>query len=135
MQKFSFILTTFRFYRCWVNITFIWSIYSAFFTPLEFGFFEGLPRHMEVLDCIQLVFFADVIIQFFVAYRDDHTYKMVYDRKSIALRWALELVSHLHLRYCLHSFFAFQGIFFIAYVILNSITWMWISWDKIAMLL
>ncbi|ONK57795.1 uncharacterized protein A4U43_C09F4170 [Asparagus officinalis] len=77
-----------RFYRCWENVIFLWSIYSAFFTPLEFGFFEGLPELMEVLDCIQVVFFADVIMQFFVAYRDDRTYKLLHDRRSIALRYA-----------------------------------------------
>ncbi|KAL5982803.1 hypothetical protein ACLOJK_016880 [Asimina triloba] len=75
-----------RFYRCWVNIIFLWSIYSSFFTPLEFGFFRGLPKHMTNLESVQIVFFADVILQFYVAYRDQHTYKMVYDRKSIAMR-------------------------------------------------
>lgn len=76
-----------KFYRWWVNIIFLWSIYSSFFTPLEFGFFEGLPKHMEILDCMQIVFLIDVIIQFFVAYRDEHTYKMVHDRGSIAVRY------------------------------------------------
>ncbi|XP_058097518.1 potassium channel KOR2-like [Magnolia sinica] len=77
-----------RFYRCWVNIIFLWSIYSSFFTPVEFGFFRGLPPHMRHLETVQIVFFVDVILHFFVAYRDHHTYKMVYDRKSIAMRYA-----------------------------------------------
>ncbi|KAJ8625392.1 hypothetical protein MRB53_033922 [Persea americana] len=76
-----------RFYRCWVNIIFLWSIYSSFFTPLEFAFFRGLPGHLRNLEGVQIVFLADVIIQFFVAYRDLHTYKMIYDRKSIAMRY------------------------------------------------
>ncbi|XP_068648573.1 potassium channel KOR2-like [Aristolochia californica] len=77
-----------RLYKCWVNIIFIWSIYSSFFTPVEFGFFRGLPRHLQNLESVQFVFFADVILQFFVAYRDLHSYKMVYDRKRIAMRYA-----------------------------------------------
>ncbi|OVA15478.1 Cyclic nucleotide-binding domain [Macleaya cordata] len=77
-----------RFYRCWVNIIFLWSIYSSFFTPLEFGFFRGLPDHLRNLDTMQMVFFADVILQFFVAYRDLHTYKMIFDKKRIAMRYA-----------------------------------------------
>ncbi|KAI3890114.1 hypothetical protein MKW92_016373 [Papaver armeniacum] len=77
-----------RFYRCWVNIIFIWSIYSSFFTPLEFGFFRGLPDNLRNLDTVQMVFLADVILRFFVAYRDVHTYKMVYHRKKIALNYA-----------------------------------------------
>ncbi|XP_038989894.1 LOW QUALITY PROTEIN: potassium channel KOR2-like [Phoenix dactylifera] len=74
-----------RFYRLWVNNIFLWSIYSAFFTPLEFGFFRGLPEQLQDLDCVQLVFLVDVVLQFFVAYRDLHTYKMVCNRRSIAL--------------------------------------------------
>nr|WDS62668.1 potassium channel KOR2 [Piper nigrum] len=77
-----------RLYRCWVNIIFLWSIYSSFFTPVEFGFFRGLPEHLRSLESVQVVFLADVILQFFVAYRDLHTYKMVHDRRSIALRYA-----------------------------------------------
>ncbi|EHA8589599.1 hypothetical protein COCNU_scaffold011279G000020 [Cocos nucifera] len=76
-----------RLYRVWVNIIFLWSIYSTFFTPLEFGFFRGLPGWLQDLDCMQFVFLADVVLRFFVAYKDLHTYKMVYDGRSIALRY------------------------------------------------
>ncbi|KAK1310313.1 Potassium channel KOR2 [Acorus calamus] len=64
------------------------SIYSTFFTPLEFGFFKGLPDHMTNLECIQFIFFADLVLQFLIAYRDPHTYKIVHNKKSIALRYA-----------------------------------------------
>ncbi|XP_039123974.1 potassium channel KOR2-like [Dioscorea cayenensis subsp. rotundata] len=77
-----------RLYRVWVNMIFLWSIYSTFFTPLEFGFFRGLPLHLTDLESVQIVFLADVVLQFFVAYLDPHTYKMVHDRNSIALRYA-----------------------------------------------
>lgn len=70
----------------WVDVIFVWSIYSIFFTPLEFGFFRGLPELWKDLDCVQFVFLADVLLQFFVPQRDLHTYKMVRNRKIIALR-------------------------------------------------
>ncbi|CAN6241616.1 unnamed protein product, partial [Urochloa humidicola] len=66
---------------------FAWSIYSTFFTPFEFGFFRGLPDHLLDLECVQLVFLADVAVHFFLAYRDAHTYRMVYDKRKIALRY------------------------------------------------
>ncbi|XP_055828534.1 potassium channel SKOR [Solanum dulcamara] len=77
-----------RWYRMWENFILIWSIYSSFFTPMEFAFFNGLPRKLFLLDiCGQIVFLVDIVIQFFVAYRDSQTYKMVYKRTPIALRY------------------------------------------------
>ncbi|XP_039820792.1 potassium channel KOR2-like isoform X2 [Panicum virgatum] len=76
-----------RWYRIWSNVMFVWSIYSTFFTPFEFGFFRGLPEHLLDLECVQLVFLADVAVHFFLAYRDAHTYRMVYDKRKIALRY------------------------------------------------
>ncbi|XP_059307226.1 potassium channel SKOR-like isoform X2 [Lycium ferocissimum] len=77
-----------RWYRMWENFILIWSIYSSFFTPMEFAFFNGLPRKLFLLDiCGQIVFLVDIVLQFFVAYRDSQTYKMVYKRTPIALRY------------------------------------------------
>ncbi|CAL5031842.1 unnamed protein product [Urochloa decumbens] len=76
-----------RWYRIWSNAMFVWSIYSTFYTPFEFGFFRGLPDHLLDLECVQLVFLADVAVHFFLAYRDAHTYRMVYDKRKIALRY------------------------------------------------
>ncbi|CAN6228291.1 unnamed protein product [Urochloa humidicola] len=76
-----------RWYRIWTNAMFVWSIYSTFFTPFEFGFFRGLPDHLLDLECVQLVFLADVAVHFFLAYRDAHTYRIVYDKRKIALRY------------------------------------------------
>ncbi|GLJ12293.1 hypothetical protein SUGI_0188180 [Cryptomeria japonica] len=76
------------FYRWWTRFILLWAIYSSFFTPFEFGFFRGLPKHLWPLDVTaQIIFFGDLIVQFFLAYRDSHSYKMVYDRRSIALRY------------------------------------------------
>ncbi|KAL6652668.1 hypothetical protein ACP70R_011593 [Stipagrostis hirtigluma subsp. patula] len=76
-----------RWYRFWANAMFLWSIYSTFFTPFEFAFFRGLPEHLLDLECVQLVFLADVAVHFFLAYRDAHTYRMVYDKRKIAFRY------------------------------------------------
>ncbi|XP_059623235.1 potassium channel SKOR isoform X1 [Cornus florida] len=77
-----------RWYRAWTKFILIWAVYSSFFTPMEFGFFRGLPKHLFVLDIVgQLAFLVDIVIQFFVAYRDSQTYRMVYKRTPIALRY------------------------------------------------
>ncbi|XP_072969948.1 potassium channel KOR2-like isoform X2 [Typha angustifolia] len=73
-----------RLYRMWVNMMFVWSIYSTFFTPLEFGFFRGSPEHLRHLEWVQIVFLADVLLHFFVAYRDAHSYRMVYVKGNFA---------------------------------------------------
>ncbi|KAK6789961.1 hypothetical protein RDI58_013761 [Solanum bulbocastanum] len=77
-----------RWYKLWDKFILIWAIYSTFFTPMEFAFFKGLPRKLFLLDvCGQIAFLVDIVIQFFVAYRDSQTYKMVYRRTPIALRY------------------------------------------------
>ena len=54
---------------------------------MEFGFFRGLPDHLQLLDILgQVVFMVDVILQFFVAYTDTNVEDMVYSRNLIALR-------------------------------------------------
>lgn len=76
-----------RLYKLWEKFILIWAIYSTFFTPMEFAFFKGLPRKLFLLDiCGQIAFLVDIVIQFFVAYRDSQTYKMVCRRNLIALR-------------------------------------------------
>jgi hypothetical protein len=75
-----------RWYRVWSNMMFLWSIYSVFYTPFAFCFFRGLPEHLLDLECAQLIFLADVAVHFFLAYRDPHTHRVVYDKQRIALR-------------------------------------------------
>ncbi|CAJ1970874.1 unnamed protein product [Sphenostylis stenocarpa] len=75
-------------YRAWTKFILIWAVYSSFFTPMEFGFFRGLPENLFILDIIgQIAFLVDIFLQFFVAYRDIQTYRMVYKRTAIALRY------------------------------------------------
>ncbi|XP_068661937.1 potassium channel KOR1-like [Aristolochia californica] len=77
-----------KFYHAWTNFIVLWAIYSSFFTPLEFGFFRGLPENLFLLDIAgQIAFLIDIAVQFFVAYRDSHTYRMVRRRDLIALRY------------------------------------------------
>ncbi|KAK2994259.1 hypothetical protein RJ640_013158 [Escallonia rubra] len=55
---------------------------------MEFGFFRGLPKNLFFLDIAgQIAFLFDIALQFFVAYRDSQTHKMVYKRTPIALRY------------------------------------------------
>ncbi|KAI3712695.1 hypothetical protein L1987_71258 [Smallanthus sonchifolius] len=75
-------------YRAWEKFILLWAVYSSFFTPMEFGFFRGLPENLYFLDIAgQVAFLIDVILQFFIAYRDPQTYKMVSNHNLIAVRY------------------------------------------------
>ncbi|XVF75094.1 hypothetical protein PTKIN_Ptkin13bG0160600 [Pterospermum kingtungense] len=77
-----------KWYRAWTKFILIWALYSSFFTPMEFGFFRGLPENLFILDIAgQIAFLVDIVLHFFVAYRDSRTYRMVYKRTSIAIRY------------------------------------------------
>ncbi|XP_022141640.1 potassium channel SKOR isoform X2 [Momordica charantia] len=55
---------------------------------MEFGFFRGLPENLFILDIVgQLAFLLDIVFHFFLAYRDSQTYRMVYKRTPIVLRY------------------------------------------------
>ncbi|KAA0062380.1 hypothetical protein IC582_021448 [Cucumis melo] len=82
------ILPDSRWYRAWTKFILIWAVYSSFFTPMEFGFFRGLPENLFILDIVgQIAFLLDIVFQFFLAYRDKQTYRMVYKRSPIALKY------------------------------------------------
>jgi len=77
------------FYKWWARFILVWAVYSSCFTPFEFGFFRGLPKHLWALDiAAQVVFLIDIFVQFFLSYRDSHTYTMIYDHRRIAVRYA-----------------------------------------------
>nr|GEV20002.1 potassium channel SKOR-like isoform X2 [Tanacetum cinerariifolium] len=66
----------------------IWAVYSSFFTPLEFGFFRGLPEKLFLLDIVgQLAFLIDIVLRFFVAYKDPHSHRLICDHNLIAIRY------------------------------------------------
>ncbi|KAM7251465.1 hypothetical protein ACFE04_023348 [Oxalis oulophora] len=75
-------------YKVWTHFILIWAVYSSVFTPLEFGFFRGLPERLFLLDIAgQIAFLIDIVVHFFLAYRDTHSYSIIYNRKQIALRY------------------------------------------------
>ncbi|KAI3780235.1 hypothetical protein L2E82_10206 [Cichorium intybus] len=77
-----------RWYLAWKQFILIWAIYSSFFTPLEFGFFRGLPENLFLLDIAgQLAFFIDILIHFFLAYKDTHSHRLVCSHNLIAIRY------------------------------------------------
>ncbi|KAL2898679.1 Potassium channel SKOR [Bienertia sinuspersici] len=77
-----------RWYKAWEKFILLWAIYSSFFTPLEFGFFRGLPENLFILDIAgQVAFLFDIVLLFFVGYRDQQTYRMVHQRPAIAYRY------------------------------------------------
>ncbi|KAK8928849.1 Potassium channel KOR1 [Platanthera zijinensis] len=77
-----------KIYEFWTHFIVFWAVYSTFFTPLEFGFFRGLPRELLLWDIIgQAVFLADIVCLLLLAYRDPDTYRIVYSPTSIALRY------------------------------------------------
>ncbi|XP_021721461.1 potassium channel SKOR-like [Chenopodium quinoa] len=77
-----------RWYKAWDKFILLWAVYSSFFTPMEFGFFCGLPENLFVLDIVgQVAFLVDIVLRFFVGYRDKQTYHMVHKRRSIAFRY------------------------------------------------
>ncbi|VAI84824.1 potassium channel KOR1 [Triticum aestivum] len=77
-----------KLYLLWTKFILVWAVYSSFFTPFEFGFFRGLPDKLFVLDIVgQIAFLIDIVLKFFVAYRDPDTYRIVRNPTSIALRY------------------------------------------------
>ncbi|KAL6319416.1 hypothetical protein AAG906_014091 [Vitis piasezkii] len=75
-------------YMVWTQFILIWAVYSSFFTPMEFGFFRGLPENLFLLDIAgQFAFLVDMVVRFFVAFRDTQSYTTVDSHKRIALRY------------------------------------------------
>ena len=108
-----------RWYQLWTQFILLWAVYSSFFTPMEFAFFRGLPKKLFLLDIAgQFAFFIDIFVQFRVAYRDSHTYRIVQSPTDIAFRFAynpflplrLTIVVYFgiafHLRFHFHSIYA-----------------------------
>ncbi|WVZ21948.1 hypothetical protein V8G54_000492 [Vigna mungo] len=79
-----------RWYLLWKHFILIWAIYSSFFTPMEFGFFRGLPNNIFLLDIAgQLVFLMDMVVQFLVGYHELHSnsLSLIVDHYQIATRY------------------------------------------------
>lgn len=92
-------------YKAWEKFILIWAVYSSFFTPMEFGFFRGLPKNLYFLDIAgQIAFLIDVVLHFFIAYRDTQTYKMISNRNLIAVRFVISSL-HIQINKPVYNFF------------------------------
>jgi len=63
-------------------------VYSAWICPFEFAFLAYKQDTLFIIDNIVNAFFAiDIMLTFFVAYLDNHSYLLVDDPKKIAIRY------------------------------------------------
>ncbi|GJP61824.1 hypothetical protein CLOP_g18949 [Closterium sp. NIES-67] len=78
----------------WQQLVLVLSFYSAFITPLEFSFLPVLPPGLAMADNIINAFFlADLLLTFFVAFKDRRTQSYVCDHWSIATRVATTVLT------------------------------------------
>ncbi|KAJ4878116.1 Potassium channel KAT1 [Raphanus sativus] len=75
-------------YRAWEMWLVFLVIYSAWICPFEFAFITYKKDAIFIIDNIVNGFFAiDIVLTFFVAYLDSHSYLLVDNPKKIAIRY------------------------------------------------
>ncbi|KAL5157504.1 Potassium channel KAT1 [Glycine soja] len=75
-------------YRAWELVLVVLVIYSAWICPFEFAFLPYKEDALFIVDNIVNGFFViDIVLTFFVAYPDRHSYLLVDDPKKIAIRY------------------------------------------------
>ncbi|KAF7037172.1 hypothetical protein CFC21_047615 [Triticum aestivum] len=75
-------------YRYWQMFLIVLVAYSAWASPFELALEKAVSRAHLVVDLVVDVFFcADIVVSFFVAYRDRSTDLLVDDRGKIAVRY------------------------------------------------
>jgi hypothetical protein len=73
--------------RIWETWLIVLVIYFAWIYPFQFAFLPYKINTLFIIDNIVNGFFAiDILMTFFVAYLDNHSYQLVDDRKKIAVR-------------------------------------------------
>lgn len=73
--------------RAWELLLVVLVIYSAWICPFEFAFLPYKQDGLFIIDNIVNGFFAiDIVLTFFVAYLDSHSYLLIDDPKKIAIR-------------------------------------------------
>ncbi|PPD81727.1 hypothetical protein GOBAR_DD21352 [Gossypium barbadense] len=78
-----------RRYRVWETFLVILVIYTAWVSPLEFGFLKKPESPLSITDNVVNGFFAmDIILTFFVAYLDKTTYLLIDDHKKIGWKYS-----------------------------------------------
>ncbi|GJP70146.1 hypothetical protein CLOP_g1125 [Closterium sp. NIES-67] len=75
----------------WEQVTLALGFYSALITPFEFAFLaDSMPAWLTWLDvAVNFCFLADLLLTFFVAFKDGHTYTLVTSHWKIAERYLL----------------------------------------------
>ncbi|KAG2238908.1 hypothetical protein Bca4012_023693 [Brassica carinata] len=75
-------------FRAWEMWLVILVVYSAWICPFEFAFITYKKDALFIVDNIVNGFFAiDIVLTFFVAYLDSHSYLLVDNPKKIAIRY------------------------------------------------
>ncbi|KAL2327098.1 hypothetical protein Fmac_020525 [Flemingia macrophylla] len=75
-------------YRAWEMLLIVLVVYSAWICPFEFAFLPYKQDTLFIIDNIVNAFFAiDIVLTFFLAYLDVHSYLLVDDPKKIAIRY------------------------------------------------
>ncbi|CAH2046223.1 unnamed protein product [Thlaspi arvense] len=75
-------------YRAWELWLVVLVIYSAWICPFQFAFITYKKDAIFIIDNIVNGFFAiDIVLTFFVAYLDSHSYLLVDNPKKIAIRY------------------------------------------------
>ncbi|KAI4377359.1 hypothetical protein MLD38_014999 [Melastoma candidum] len=77
-----------RYYRSWETVLVVLVIYTAWVSPFEFGFLLKPARALSIVDNVVNAFFAvDIVLTFFVAYRDRATFLLIDDPNKIAWKY------------------------------------------------
>ncbi|KAK4769940.1 hypothetical protein SAY87_030472 [Trapa incisa] len=75
-------------YRAWEMLLVILVLYSAWISPFELAFLTYKRNALFILDQVVNTFFAiDIVLTFFVAYLDSHSYLLLDEPKKIAIRY------------------------------------------------
>ncbi|XP_057797729.1 potassium channel KAT3-like [Salvia miltiorrhiza] len=75
-------------YRIWETFLVLLVVYSAWISPFQFAFLSYKQDTLFIVDNIINSFFAvDILLTFFLAYLDTHSYVVVDDPKRIAVRY------------------------------------------------
>ncbi|XP_058744326.1 potassium channel KAT1-like [Vicia villosa] len=75
-------------HRAWEMWLILLVIYSAWICPFHFAFLPDKHPTLLIIDNIINAFFAiDIVLTFFVAYVDDHSYVLIDEPKKIAVRY------------------------------------------------
>lgn len=76
------------YFRAWEMLLIVLVVYSAWICPFEFAFLPYKQDALFIIDNIVNAFFAiDIMLTFFVAYLDRHSYLLVDHPKKIAIRY------------------------------------------------